>query len=263
MLGGLSLQSLWGQWWKRGASGSGGFIALGHSSCTQGNCPISPQQGDRPGGTTCWARLPHCPSFLCCTSECRNCGMHLGVPVWNKAAGYCMPSNLPQWFSHASADWLWSGICLTLTEHQSCHWITVPVICRSLHKCFLKTSPRLELLQELVLCFHFNSIWSTGQEMGKTHQYGTPHNSNYEELLIFTKLFELSYLLNVALGTHLQKCQFIKATMYISSSELFTLLDTINLFSSWGLKLGRMNCITKVSFSFCSQWLTSVQRTLF
>lgn len=55
--------------------------------------------------------------------------------------------------------------------------------------------------------------------MGKSHQYSTPHNSNYEELLIFTKLFKLAYLLDVALGTHLQKCQFTKVTMYICSSE--------------------------------------------
>lgn len=68
--------------------------------------------------------------------------------------------------------------------------------------------------------------------MGKTHQYSTPHNSNYERLLIFIKLFKQAYLLDVSLGIHLQKCQFMKATMYISSSELFTLVDTINLFSS-------------------------------
>lgn len=150
-----------------------------------------------------------------------------------------------------------------MAEHQSWHRIAVPVICRSLHKRFLKTSPRLELLQELVLCFHFNSVWRIGQEMGKSHQCSTPHNSNYDGLLIFTKLFKLAYLLDAALGTHLQKCQFMKATMYITSSELFTLVDTINLLYSWGLKLGQMNCITKVPLSFCSQWLTSVERNIF
>lgn len=151
-----------------------------------------------------------------------------------------------------------------MAEHQSCHWITEPVICTSLYKCFLKTSPTLELLQELVLCFHFNSIWSIGQEMGETYQSSTPHNSNYEVLLTFIKLFKLAFLLDMALGELIyKKCQFIKATMYISSSELFTLVDTINLFSSWSLKLGQINSITKVPFSFCCQWLTSVQRTSF
>lgn len=267
MLEGWCLQPLWGQWRKRGASGSEGSLLWVSVAALQAIAPSLPSKDTEAWENNLLSQAPPVPQPpVLHRSEHRNCDMCLGDPVLNKADGYFKLSNLPRCFSHASSDWLWGGISLTslaMAEHQSCHWITVPAICRSPHKHFLKTSPRLELLQERVLCFHFNSIWSTGQEMGKTRQYSTPHNSNYEGLLIFTKLFKLAYLLDVALGTHLQKCQFMKASMYISSSELSTLVDTIILLNSWGLNLGQTNFITKVPFSFCSQWLTSVQRTIF